>query len=346
MPINKNALLRYQILDRCFSDRHHRYEIEDLVDKVNEALLDMYGTTVSLRQIRADITYMRDRVSYDAPIVAYPIVGKRCYYSYEDPDFSIFNNDLSVEEVTELRSTIDMLSRYRGFPGNVWLEEVISKLEFRFGVKTNRDNIIAFEQNEKLKGLEYLSAIIDAAINRKTLLLQYRTYGGKETSSVIHPYHVREYNNRWFLFGLEKSDSGLSRIANRPLDRIVKFSLANVPFIPNTTIDFTKHFDDVVGVSIPDESVVKETVVLKFDEARFPYVVSKPIHNSQKILSEEDCTLQIEVRPNKELESVIFSYFPHVEVIAPASLREEFKEKIENNLKKYMTVQKGCTDKV
>ena len=49
MPINKNALLRYQILDRCFSDRHHRYEIEDLVDKVNEALLDMYGkTTISM----------------------------------------------------------------------------------------------------------------------------------------------------------------------------------------------------------------------------------------------------------------------------------------------------------
>ena len=78
MPINKNALLRYQILDRCFSDRHRRYEIEDLVDKVNEALLDMYGKTVSLREIRADITYMRDRVSYDAPIVARPIEGRRC----------------------------------------------------------------------------------------------------------------------------------------------------------------------------------------------------------------------------------------------------------------------------
>ena len=36
MPINKNALLRYQILDRCFSDRHNRYQIKDLVDKVNE----------------------------------------------------------------------------------------------------------------------------------------------------------------------------------------------------------------------------------------------------------------------------------------------------------------------
>jgi hypothetical protein len=102
--------------------------------------------------------------------------------------------------------------------------------------------------------------------------------------------------------------------------------------------------DDVVGVTIPDDSVAKETVVLKFDAERFPYAVSKPIHHSQKIVSEKDCILQIEVRPNKELESVIFSYFPHVEVLAPVSLREDFKEKIVNNLKKYTTMQNGCTD--
>ena len=48
MPINKNALLRYQILDRCFSDRHRRYEIEDLVDKVNDALLVVTRLKTSL----------------------------------------------------------------------------------------------------------------------------------------------------------------------------------------------------------------------------------------------------------------------------------------------------------
>ena len=108
MPVNKNALLRYQILDRCFSDRHHNYDIEDLVEKVNEVFLDLYGTTVSLRQIRADITYMRDRVTYNAPIVAYQYEGRKCYYRYEDMNFSIFNNELSTEEVVKLRSTIEM----------------------------------------------------------------------------------------------------------------------------------------------------------------------------------------------------------------------------------------------
>ena len=328
MPINKNALLRYQVLDRCFSDRHHRYEFEDLVEKVNDALLDLYGKTVSERQIRADMAYMRDRVSYNAPIAAIPIEGKRCYYTYEDPHFSIFNNELSTEEVVKLRSTIEMLNRYRGIPANAWLEEVISNLEYRFGVKSNRENIVVFEQNEKLKGLEYLSSVIDAAVNKAALLLQYRTYGGKETSSIIHPYHVREYNNRWFLFGLEESSTGSPRIANRPLDRIIKLSLANVEFIPNTIEDFSTRFDDIVGVSTPDAPGTIEHVQLKFEEDRYPYIVSKPIHHSQTIVSDEEHIIQIDVRPNKELKSIIFSFCPQVEVLSPEWLRQEIKGKL------------------
>lgn len=344
MPVNKNALLRYQILDRCFSDFHRKYEIEDLLDKVNEALYDLYGTEVSIRQIRDDIKYMRDRVTYDAPIKAYQYDGKKCYYRYEDRDFSIFNNELTIEEITKLSSTIEMLGRYRG-SNNRWLEEVISSLELRFGIKANKENIVSFDQNDQLKGLEFLAELIDCAINHQPINLFYKTYGGKENVEVIHPYHVKQYNNRWFLFGLEQSPYG-DRIANRPLDRIEKFSIANVSFIPNTNIDFSTRFDDVIGVTIPDENVKKETIVLKFDIDRFPYVVSKPIHHSQIVVSEEECIIQIEVRPNKEFESVIFSYFPDVEVLAPALLREEFKEKIENNLKKYTSVQNGRTDDI
>lgn len=147
------------------------------------------------------------------------------------------------------------------------------------------------------------------------------------------------------MFGLEQTTNG-DRIANRPLDRIVKFSIANVPFVPNTSIDFTKRFDDVIGVTIPEDSVGKETVVLKFDAERFPYAVSKPIHHSQRVLSEEECTLQIEVRPNKELESVIFSYFPHVEVLKPTWLRQKIAQKITENYKKYFPVQNDRTDKL
>ena len=180
MATNKNAQLRYQILDRCFSDFRHKYTIDELIDKVNDRLVDLYGTEVGVRQIREDIKYMKDRMSFNAPIVAYPYVGKKCYYRYSDPDFSIFKNELSVEDVNNLRSTIDMLGRYRGLPSNAWLEGVISNLEYRFGIKPNSENLISFEQNDQLKGLENLSGLIDAVINHTTLEIHYKSYRGVE----------------------------------------------------------------------------------------------------------------------------------------------------------------------
>lgn len=64
MSANKNAQLRYQILDRCFSNFRQRYTIDDLVEEINEKLYDLSGTEVSLRQIREDLKFMRDSVVY------------------------------------------------------------------------------------------------------------------------------------------------------------------------------------------------------------------------------------------------------------------------------------------
>lgn len=342
MPTNKNAHLRYQILDRCFSDFTRKYEINDLLDEVNDALMDLYGTDVSVRQIRDDIKFLRDRVTYDAPIVAYPFDGKRCYYRYADRNFSIFNNELTTKEISTLTETIEMLGRFRGMPNNGWLEEVISSLEYRFGIKADSEKIVSFEQNEQLKGLEFLGELINSAINHQPLNIFYRTFSGKENQSVIHPYYIKQFNNRWFLFGMEESEHG-NRIANRALDRIVKFTRADIAFIPNSMIDFDSFFKNIIGVTIQEGSKV-EQVVLKFEAERFPYILSKPIHASQKVIDKDNHTIQISVRPNKELEAQIFSYGQQVEVLKPGWLRQQIAEKIAETYKKYFSMQKECTD--
>lgn len=335
MPTNKNAQLRYQILDRCFSDFKRKYTIEDLIDKVNESLYDLTGKEVKLRQIREDIKYMRDRVTYDAPIKAYPMAsGKQCYYRYEDPNFTIYNNDMSIEEVNNLRSTIQMLGRYRGTPANAWLEEVISNLECRFGVKANAENLIYFEQNDKLQGLEHLSGIIDVTVNHQPIELHYCSFKGHEFKTVCHPYYVKQYNNRWFLFGWNEKFHSLGNYA---LDRIISFKKVDTPFIKNNQIDFDTYFKDIIGVTVPKEDTPTETIVLRFSKERFPYVVSKPIHPSQTVNKEEHI-ITIKVKPNHELNQMIFSFMPDVEVLSPESLRKEIKQKIEENLKKYLSV--------
>ena len=341
MPTNKNAQLRYKVLDRCFSDFKHKYTIDDLINEVNESLSDLTGQIVSLRQIREDIKYMRDRVSYNAPIKTYPFgTGRQCYYRYEDPNYSIFNNELSVEELNDLRSTIEMLGKFRGTPANAWLEEVISSLEYRFNIKSNTENLIAFENNEQLKGLEYLSEVIDMTIHHQPIHIHYCSFKGKEQDAIIHPYYVKQYNSRWFLFGYNEKYQNLSVYA---LDRIQELKKADVAFHKNDSIDFKSYFNDIIGVTLLDENIPTEEVVLRFEPNRFPYVLSKPLHVSQKIVDKEEHTISIKVKPNNELRQLIFSFIPDVEVVSPTWLREEIKQKIEENLKKYLSMQNGCT---
>lgn len=341
MPTNKNAQLRYKVLDRCFSDFKHKYTIDDLIDEVNESLSDLTGQIVSLRQIREDIKYMRNRVSYNAPIKTYPFgAGRQCYYRYENPDYSIFNNELSVEEVNDLRSTIDMLGKFRGTPANAWLEEVISNLEYRFNIKPNTDNLIAFENNEQLKGLEYLSEVIDKTIHYQPINIHYCSFKGKEQDVILHPYYVKQYNNRWFVFGYNEKYQNLSIYA---LDRIQELKKADIAFHKNDSIDFKTYFNDIIGVTLFDENTPTEEIVLKFEPTRFPYVISKPLHSSQEVISTEEYTVSIKVKPNNELRQLIFSFIPDVEVVSPSWLREEIKQKIEENLKKYLSMQNGCT---
>ena len=336
MPVNKNAYLRYQILDQCFSNKHRKFSFDDLVDFVSDKL----GYNISPRQIRDDIANLRIGPYY-APIEATRYDGKKCYYHYSYSDFSIFKNELTTEELTNLRSTIEMLGRYRGIPANAWLEEVISNLEYRFGVKANSENLISFEQNDMLKGLEHLSGLIDATINHQTIELSYKSYGKDKRQITVYPYYVKQYNGRWFLFGMNATKN---RIESYALDRIEEYDSSDKPFVKNESVDFSTFFDDVIGVSVPyNKDVVTEEVVLRFSEKRFPYVVSKPIHHTQKV-KEEPYTISIKVKPNRELSQQIFSFIPDVEVVSPEWLRNEIRDKMQENLKKYLSMQNDCTD--
>ena len=343
MPTNKNASIRYQALDKCFRDFRRRYYIDDLIEKCEEALYYYNGVGgVSRRQVFEDIKFMESDTGWSIPLERKKD-GKKVYYRYEDPYFSINKQPLTDEEAQQLRTVILTLSRFRGLPSNEWIEDVISNLEWRFNLRGKSENIIGFEQNTNLKGLNWLTPILDATSNHQPLKIVYRNYKNSEVEKtlIVHPWYVKQYNNRWFLFAL---DDQKYYITNLALDRIQSLEITDeIPFMANDNIDFEEYFDDVIGVTIPKDDVVKIRIVLKFSKSQFPYITSKPLHLSQEVLSTEDCTLAIEVRPNYELDQLILSFGSDVEVLEPTEYREYIKEKLVDNLQKYLPVQKDCT---
>lgn len=235
-----------------------------------------------------------------------------------------------------------MLGKYRGLPSNGWLEEVISNLEIRFGVKSNAENLVSFGQNDQLKGIEYLSGIIDATINHQPLEIEYVSANGNYHQHTLHPYFVKQYNGRWYLFGLDEKEN---RIKSLALDRIQNLITSDHTFRKNEDIDFNSYFDNVVGVTVPYKVESKlEDFQLKFSPKRFKYVTSKPIHKSQKIISEEECIISLHLYHTLELEQQIFSFGPDVEVLSPSWFRKAYAEKIADCMKKYFPMQNLCID--
>ena len=108
MPANKNALIRYKTIDRCLRNRYRRWTLDDLVDACCDALYDMEGIAkgVCARTVQMDIQIMRsDKLGYNAPIVVYD----KIYYTYADPDYSITEMPLSMDDCLLIKEAIALL---------------------------------------------------------------------------------------------------------------------------------------------------------------------------------------------------------------------------------------------
>lgn len=344
MPTNKNAAIRYQTLDKCFRDRRHRYYMEDLIDKCEEAIYYYNGVGgVSRRQIFEDIKFMESETGWSVPLERKQD-GRRVYYRYRDPDFTINAQPLTEDEARQLRSVIITLRRFRGLPSNAWVDEVISNLEWRFGLRGKQENMIGFEQNPYLRGLNLLPDIIDAATSHQAVRITYRNYKNcdEEYTVVVHPWYIKQYNNRWFLMAY---DAEADRISNYALDRIQNFNVEeDVAYIPNKEVDFEHYFDDVFGVTIPPSDVEKIRVLLQFSKKQYPYIVSKPLHHSQEIVDAENRILAVEVRPTYEFTQLILSFGFDVQVLEPEPFKQEILANLRRNLQNYDEMQIDCTD--
>lgn len=343
MATNKHAMIRYQALDRCFSNWGRNFYINDLIQACNEALYNHTGEerysdpehpAISRRQIYDDINFMESSAGWEIPL-DHLRDGKKVYFRYADKQFTINSQPLSKAELDQLKEATFTLSRFKGVPSFEWVEEIISKLEDKFQLVGNTTSVIDFEQNIYLKGLEHLSPLFNYIVNQQCLKVTYRNFKGEVFVWNIHPYYIKQYNNRWFLLALNEEKQAITNI---PLDRIVECSPINLKYKP-TDIDFNEYFDDVIGVTIPRNAEV-EKILLKFSQQRFSYVTSKPLHWSQKIKDKEYCIIEISVIPNKELYSLLLSYGSDVEVLEPQTLREEIAKDIAEQYKKYFS----CAD--
>lgn len=334
MPNTRLATLRYQALDRCFSDRRKNYYIEDLIEAVNKTLADNDQMKVSRRTVFNDIRDMESNHHWQVLFEEPAKIGGRRYYRYEDPEYSIWKNDLTPYQLAQLKSMLLMLQQFRGMPQYDRLVEVMEQLEEKYNFEIgDSDQVIAFDTNEYVEGLEHLSPLFEAIIAKQPQTIVYQPFGKEPITRVVHPYFIKQYNGRWFLLGYCK-EQNYEGIINLALDRIQSLEKAPVAFVENEAVDFDEYFSDIIGVTLPKDGKV-EDIVLRFTDHRLPYVLSKPMHESQRHTEEDGDCIRLRLIPNKEFYQKVLSFGKDVEVVAPQSVREEIKKIITEMQQKY-----------
>ena len=327
MAVNKHSYLRHKTLDKCFRDTRRKYFIDDLIKDCQNALSEYLGVEdgIKRRQIFNDISYMESEGGYSI-ILDRLKDGKRVYYRYKDVNFSILNQPMNVKEEQQLREAILTLSRFKGMPQFDWVEELAMKLETKLNLKDVTSKVIEFDENKYLVGKNFISDLYDAILSKQVLNICYKSFKVEEAIEIIfHPYYLKQYNNRWFVFGRNHT---YNSIQNLSLDRITSIEETHIEYIENDLVDFEEYFEDIIGVSIDNEPV--QTVVLKVEKSLLPYIQTKPLHESQFIKPFDDNygMVIIKVIPNYELESLILSFGERVEVMEPEVLREKLKDRI------------------
>lgn len=331
MAINKNAYIRYQIIDNCLRNTGRNYHIDDLLEEVNEKLRDIDPDgEIRKRQLQYDIEFMESSEGFSAEIKRFRI-GRRTYFRYADPKFSIRNVPVNTTESEYMKAAIQIMSRFAGTPQFEWVEELLPMLESKFGAVKDKRKIIAYESNLDYTGTKYIQPLFNAIHNERVLSVRYKPFNNEEFTAIFHPYFLKQYNNRWFVIGLNV-DGGLEA-GNFALDRILNIEETDLTY-QRSNKDWEDYFDEIIGVTHYDKE--PETIKLLFHEGA-EYVKTKPLHLTQK-LKEEDGKLEvrIEVIPNFELEKLILSFGNQVEVLEPESLRIKIADKLKEAMSRYL----------
>jgi predicted DNA-binding transcriptional regulator YafY len=232
----------------------------------------------------------------------------------------------------QLKNAISLLRKFEGRQEFEWLNELGPILNDRLGQTENTQPIIGFETNLDYTGSVHIPELFNAILNKRVIEFVYKPFTGNSFIVTCHPYYLKQYNNRWFLFG--RNEVLNHDQWNFPLDRIESIREIEFPYSKDTT-DWEDYFYDIIGVARTAAEL--QEIVLEFASTQVPYIQTKPLHPSQrtKMLESGNMVVTLKLIPNYELEKEILSFGQFVKVLEPLELKQKMKQRIADQLNNY-----------
>lgn len=255
------------------------------------------------------------------------------------------NIDLVVKyrgehKVLRKKQIEEMMAFSKGLlPKNIMAEIFLKELDKK------QHSIIEFDSNNDLKNIHLLSELFLAIRDKKVVSFDYAPFTSESFNVVLHPHYLKEYNNRWFVFGLSVTEHGKDLATPYPLDRIISnVSILDIEEYVESVIDYDSYFDEFVGVS-KTKSKLHKIVFRSNDKYIHGLINTKKIHPTQRLIKEwsdeDQCgRFEISVRTNNELKARFLSFGNGITIEYPQWYANKIAQEIDKMLKSYLN--NGC----
>lgn len=343
---------RWDCLDRLLSDGIPR-TMDTLIHLTKKELAKVIGNSrfsISTATFRNDIDEFRsalEKAGKGDMLVRERYVAingevnsdrRKRTYCYREKGFramGYLNNGMTNGEFRNLKKAIEKMA-------GALDERVFTEIEFTLLSRIEADykkgiNRVQYEDNKWLKGREYRPVIYRAIREQKILHIVYQSFGGRETTFDIHPYLLKQYNDRWYVFGLKEGTDNPYWIV--PLDRIVKEPVDKGQYIETCPVDYLQYFNDIVGVSKSKKDRPRHIMIKIDDIDAWGRITTKPLP-SQREIEPFDKTagygrISLNLIVNEELLSKIRSWGEHVVIESPQFVRKRMRDTLCKMLSMY-----------
>ena len=249
---------------------------------------------------------------------------------------------MTDDEKYLLSQALSILGQFDGLPDFAGLDRL------KKSVSVNHDReIVSFTKNP-VENSTVFGELFSAIANKQVIELHYHTFAepDKEKINIFHPYLLKEYNRRWYLFAAAYSDG---KLLNFALDRIDKCVPLPSYKYKECEEDINEWFEDIVGVTLKPENPVEHILLWASDNAK-GYLETKPIHEThtpcrgvkEVKLREKYPTLKggafytIDCRENYELIRDLCSYGKDLLVLeSDGNVKEHVEKRIREMIEEY-----------
>jgi len=318
MPV-KDQYQRIHLIDQILTHAQQGFTAKQILVVLNQKL--SFDDQISLRTLQNDLTALREGDFGAQVALLEERRGRGIYYRYPEGGSTAYAFRLSPGEMQQIRQAMALLER----TGQYFVE--IEQLKRKLNPLATNLPPIEFDDNPDYIGRNWMPRISDAIGKNTALRIEYQPFEQDPYMLIIHPYRLREYNNRWYVCGLVEPAGASSTQTVLALDRIHRIELA--PEAGHKRSDFDEeYFEDVIGITVNmQEPIVR--VRLEFTPSRAEYVRTKPLHRTQRGPYPARNGWQeytIDVRTNKELIALLLSFGQDVQVVEPLRLKQEISK--------------------